>query len=161
MFILRTGKGCNLARNGNLLVCNVIKAADKVHPSTIVEQQRFIVTPSCIGDTVVQATCADNLVGGNVEKDYTVFTHNQQLAAVIHILQVEGSINIFYNKGSRPATIDDHQMPRMADGIALAALGCTDITETILLSSIFSSLTGESFDMELTENAKIRKHTKI
>ncbi len=30
-----------------------------------------------------------------------------------------------------------------------------------IISSIFSSLTGESFDMELTENAKIRKHTKI
>ena len=30
-----------------------------------------------------------------------------------------------------------------------------------IISSIFSSLTGKPFDIELTENAKIKKHTKI
>ena len=132
VFILAAGKGSNLTLHGHLLIADVVEAADEMHTTTVVEEQRFVVTSPCTGDMEVETTRSDHLFGGEVKQGDAVLADDQQLAPVIHVLQTERLVNIFYINDLRLAPAYNHQMTSIADGIRLTIIGSIHIPETIV-----------------------------
>ena len=65
-----------------------------MHAAAIVEKQGFVVAPPCTDDMEVEAACADDLLGGDIEQCHTIIADNQQLATVMDVLQTEGSADL-------------------------------------------------------------------
>ena len=75
--VLAVGIGCHLPRDGNLLVGNLVKTGDEVFAASVVEEQGLVVAPAGADNTVVEAACAYELVGGKVEEADAVLTDNE------------------------------------------------------------------------------------
>ena len=65
-----------------------------MHATAIVEKQRFIVAPTNTDDTEIEATRADDFLGGQIEQTDTMLADDQELTTIVDVLQTEGTIDI-------------------------------------------------------------------
>ena len=133
MRVLRTGKGGYLAADGHLLVGDVVKGADEMHPSAVVKEQRLIVASAGTGDVIAQLACADDLVAGGVYHGDAAFTDDQQLLAVVHVLKAEGFGDLLQIDDLYVFAVNDDEVTGKADGVYLAIFGSVDVAEAIVL----------------------------
>ena len=126
-----TGKGRHLTRYGHLFSFYDALFTDYVHPSAVVEQQWLVVAGTSTADAEVERACADDFIRRDVVDGNAVLANDEQLTFVVHALQTEGLVDMLYEHHPRVVAFDDHQMPRMTDGIVSAVFRCVAIAETV------------------------------
>ena len=132
--VLAAGKGGDLSCHGNPIIRHVVKVADEMHASTIVEKQGLLVAPARADHTEVKVARANDSICGNVEQGDAVLADDEQLVAIIHAFQTKGAVNALQkNDAVDGFPVNNHQVAGMADGVVFAVLRSKAVAEAIVV----------------------------
>ena len=118
--VLVKGESSDMARYRDFERLEFIKVAIYVPITSIIKQDRLVIILAGTDDVKVKLTRTNHFVSGNVQQGIVFLTYNQQLAAIVQMLQSEWLSHVINRDDLCSPMTYHHQMTSVADGVALA-----------------------------------------